>query len=172
MLQSHELKAAYIRYRHGLIARIQVSVGSAQVAEELLQDTFLKAYRARDQYDPRYAVTTWLWNIARNTIIDYFRRAGTFRDAPLLEEPVSPLPGPEDRLLGREAARALFGRRNELTHPQRRVLWLRLARGYTFEEIAARMDMTLPAVKNLRLRALATLLKNRPACRTPRRTPE
>lgn len=49
----------------------------AEATEDIVGDIFLKAYAAFDRYDDRYAISTWLFTIARNTLTDYFRKKHT-----------------------------------------------------------------------------------------------
>jgi len=68
-----DLYDAYSGALYGVIVRI---VPRAEVAEQVLQDTFLKAYKNIDSYDPHKGrLFTWLVNIARNTAIDALRSA-------------------------------------------------------------------------------------------------
>ncbi len=65
------LAERYGRIVYILIARI---VGSPQDAEELAQDTFVKAFSKLGRFDGRSAFSTWLFRIACNTAISYARR--------------------------------------------------------------------------------------------------
>lgn len=51
-------------------------VGRRDVAEDMVQDTFLAAWSSRDSFDGRSAIRTWLTGILRRKIADYYRRAG------------------------------------------------------------------------------------------------
>ncbi len=48
--------------------------GKREVAEDLTSETFIKAYEHFEGYDPAYAFSTWVFTIARNTLIDHFRK--------------------------------------------------------------------------------------------------
>ncbi len=47
--------------------------GNPQDAEDLAQETFIKAFRKLDTYDPSYPFLTWLFRIAHNTCVDFLR---------------------------------------------------------------------------------------------------
>lgn len=65
------------------------ATGDRQAAEEITQDTFVRAWRAADRFDPeRGDVRTWLFAITRNLVADHWRRRGA--------RPVAP--APDDRL--------------------------------------------------------------------------
>ena len=74
--ESHEaFSKVYQRFSKPLLHYIRSRISDPEVAEELTQEVFLKAYRFRDSYQERYALSTWLWTIARNTISDHLRGA-------------------------------------------------------------------------------------------------
>jgi RNA polymerase sigma factor (sigma-70 family) len=89
---------------------ISYRVGNPGLAEDLTADVFEKALRNFDRYQPeRAAPRTWLTTIARNTVIDYFRKSGRVEvvredDAP---EEASEEPGIEEELDRAEEARQL-----------------------------------------------------------------
>lgn len=63
------------RYAEGVVAFITRMVNNQQDAEELTQDTLLKALRSIDRYDAtRASITTWLRSIAYRTTLNYLRR--------------------------------------------------------------------------------------------------
>ncbi|MDQ1541962.1 MAG: polymerase sigma-70 factor, subfamily, partial [Actinomycetota bacterium] len=64
-------------YRHELLAHCYRMLGSAQDAEESLQDTLLRAWRSAGRFEGRSSASTWLYTIATNsclTLIDRRRR--------------------------------------------------------------------------------------------------
>src|SRR3954451_5807073 len=72
--ESHDAFAKiYERFRKPLLHFVRSRISDPAVAEEITQEVFLKAYRFRDSYQERYALSTWLWTIARNTVSDHLR---------------------------------------------------------------------------------------------------
>src|SRR5215211_6943994 len=70
------MRALYRAYGGELLGFAQRSLGDRGAAEEIVQEVFLRAWRNAGRYDPeRAAVRTWLYQIARNAIIDSRRRA-------------------------------------------------------------------------------------------------
>jgi RNA polymerase sigma-70 factor (ECF subfamily) len=61
------------RYKRQVFSVIYRMVRNPADAEDLAQDTFIKAYRALSAYDPKYPFITWLFKIAHNTAIDHLR---------------------------------------------------------------------------------------------------
>lgn len=63
------------------------ATGDPQAAEEIVQDTFLRAWRAMDRFDPRRGdMRTWLFAIARNLVVDHYRRGKARPSTPLPNE--------------------------------------------------------------------------------------
>ncbi|MDX1992857.1 MAG: sigma-70 family RNA polymerase sigma factor [bacterium] len=67
--------AVYWEYMPRIFNYFCYQVGDTALAEDLTATTFVKAWKARKEYNPaRGAVSTWLFTIARNTANDYYRR--------------------------------------------------------------------------------------------------
>src|SRR3984885_12643588 len=74
-------------YRHALEVHCYRMLGSAQDAEDLAQETLLRAWRALDRFEPRVQFQTWLYRIATNACLDEVERR------PRRPTPVDPCPG-------------------------------------------------------------------------------
>ncbi|MBY0515069.1 MAG: sigma-70 family RNA polymerase sigma factor, partial [Gemmataceae bacterium] len=61
------------RYQHRLVAVMHHLVGSADEAEDLAQEVFLRVYRTRKKYRPRAKFSTWLFTIANNLALNALR---------------------------------------------------------------------------------------------------
>ncbi|GAA1615420.1 sigma-70 family RNA polymerase sigma factor [Kribbella sancticallisti] len=69
------MEAAYRRYRPELLGFAIRALSDRHLAEDLVQDTFTRAWRSAGTFDPaRSSVRTWLFSIARNGIVDALRR--------------------------------------------------------------------------------------------------
>lgn len=85
------LHAAHAAELHAFALR---ATGDRGAADEIVQDTFFRAWRAADRFDPdRGDVRTWLFAIARNLVVDHHRRRGARPSIPVPEER---LDGPGD----------------------------------------------------------------------------
>lgn len=62
-------------YGDALYAFTKARVASAEVAEDIVQDTFLSAWRAREGYRGDASEKSWLYTICRNKITDHYRKA-------------------------------------------------------------------------------------------------
>lgn len=69
------------------------TVGERGVAEDLAQETFLRAFRSALTYRGEASVRTWLFRIARNTVADHFRRVAPERLGDADEQVFRPDPG-------------------------------------------------------------------------------
>lgn len=106
-----DLAAAYDQHGSELFGFAINAVSDRGVAEECVQETFLRAWRARERYDPRRgALRTWLFTIARNVITDSYRR-GAHIPEPVesghIAHHTAPERDPADRLMAMEALATL-----------------------------------------------------------------
>lgn len=151
---------------YGLILRM---VRGAEQAEDLAQETFVKAWKALGRFDPARKFSSWLFKIAHNTALDALRRRGEeplSLDAPIGaddEPPELPAdPSAENPLrvaLGREAGRVLEQALGELRPAYREILLLRFGEELAYEEIAEVTGLPLGTVKVHLFRARAELAK-------------
>jgi RNA polymerase sigma-70 factor (ECF subfamily) len=138
-------------------------VGRDDVADDLVQEVYRRAWQARDRYHERGSPRAYLLRIADRLVCDHGRRAGrevTLDDARWQE--VQPSDGqrePSAGLLRSEARQALDRALAMLTPPQRRVLLMRYYGDLSFAEIAESLDAPLGTVLSHCRRALLALRK-------------
>jgi RNA polymerase sigma-70 factor (ECF subfamily) len=134
-------------------------VNDEQTAEDITSQVFLKAWDNLGRYKVRgLPFGAWLFQIARNTVIDYYR---TRKETLPLDAEVTTQPDPaanvvrqvEKRLEG-EWLRSVLTR---LTHEQREVLTLKFINGLKTEEVAKVMGKRQGAIRALQMRALQAL---------------
>jgi len=150
-------------------------VRERELAEDLSQEVFLKAYRALDSYDPSRKFSSWLFKIAHNATIDHLRRTelatlpldgGETEDdrglSRVLED--TSVATPERRLLGTDLGQALEEAIRDLRPAYREVILLRHREDLSYQEIAEVTGASLGTVKTNLHRArkeLADLLRAR-----------
>ena len=128
------------------------------LAEDIAQETFLKAYRALPGYDPRWKLSSWLLKIAHNATIDHLRRQRldtTALDLGPDSETGSPIErladdsvlDAEQQLRGRALARDLQTALSSLDTAYRELLLLRFQEGLAYQEIAEVTGLPLGTVK-------------------------
>lgn len=128
--------------------------GDHTLAEDLTSQTFARAWVAHDRFTPG-SERGWLYQIARNLLIDHLRKRQADRldpDTPL----TSAAPALEEAVIAQEAHELLHAAIGELTEPQRSIILLRL-QGHTSREIAFRLGLGHEAVKSAQYRAMAKL---------------
>jgi RNA polymerase sigma-70 factor, ECF subfamily len=153
-----DLRELYRRYSGELFGFACHALGDRELAEEVVQDVFARAWRRADGYDSeRASVRTWLYAIARNRIIDARRRAAVRpslserEDEAVAEElPHEPL---EEAVLRWQLAAAL----TRLTPDHREVIRLAHYGGLTLREIAEQKGIPLGTVKSRTSYALRSL---------------
>jgi RNA polymerase sigma-70 factor (ECF subfamily) len=131
------------------------------LAEDLLQAVFERAWRARDQYREQGHERAFLLKIADRLAIDQARRrrAEVQLDEPAWRdvEPTDETPEPLESLARQEASDEMLALLNELTPAQTRVLLLRFFGELTFEEIAQTLHFPLGTVLSHCRRGLMAL---------------
>jgi RNA polymerase sigma-70 factor (ECF subfamily) len=130
------------RYQRPVISLIARMIGDRAQAEDLAQDTFVKAFRNLAAFDTTRRLSSWLFRIAHNTAIDAMRRSNPAAEsidahpgasAVGSHEPAAPpRPDPVER---RELGRALEAALAELRSDQRAAIVLRYENGLSFSEI-------------------------------------
>ncbi len=123
--------------------------------EDLVQDTFTKAYQNLGRYDDSWKFSTWLFTIAARLAVSRHRkrepRSGTLN--PRAQAAV------DDAMDRQEQQENLWAKVAELTDRQRQVLWLKYAEDMPVKEIARTMGKSQVCIKVLLYRARVSLAK-------------
>ncbi len=159
------------RYQRPLLGFILRSVGDRDRAEELLQDTFLRALSKSTEFQGNSKFSTWIYTIARNLCIDTARKM-VFRRHRSLDAPIRSAEGDGPTLLDRveghepRADRAAIGHDlreriaaavDELPEEQREVFVMREVSNLPFKEIADIVGVPENTVKSRMRYALERL---------------
>lgn len=135
-----------------IFLQIYRMVDSVDDAQDLTQETFIKALQRQDQLKDTEKAAHWLSRIASNTAIDFLRRHGrvSFSDIDDLADPIATLPSqsPEQLLLQSERAVYLEDGLRLLTERERTALLLRDVEGLPAEEVARRLNCTKATVRS------------------------
>lgn len=148
------------RYRQRLFAYVRqmLSASSRQDAEDVLQDVFVRAYGALRNDNREMNVRAWLYRVAHNRCIDHLRRPIP-PAAEVFEVSRKPLHDPVEEAQRRDDLRQLVVDVANLPEQQRSALLMREIDGMTYADLAAALDVTVPAVKSLLVRARVGLVE-------------
>lgn len=152
LLNNQDKKAIAYLYDHyadalyGIVLRI---VKKEEIAEDVLQEVFVKVWKNGHQYDARKArLFTWLMNIARNTAINKVQSKG-FRKAKMIQNIENVVhTNSEQKTALNENHLDLKGHVNALDAKYRKVINLIYFQGFTQREVADHLDMPLGSVKS------------------------
>lgn len=146
----------HMRAVYGLAFRL---MGDPDDADDVAQETFLRAWRALDRYDETYSFYTWLRTIAtRLALQERAKRrrrrteSGESFDAAAAAVPAA-APDPLETLAGEELQRALAGALEDLPEEFRAVLVLRAEQDLSYEEIARILEVPAGTVMSRLFRA-------------------
>jgi RNA polymerase sigma-70 factor, ECF subfamily len=142
--RERDVREAYAAHSGELYGFAMRSLGDSGLSEEAVQETFVRAWRAGERFDPEIgSLRTWLFAILRNVVIDLSRaRAARPRVAEAGVEPsVEPL---EQALLAWQVEEAL----RRIGEDHRRVLVETHFRGRPYNEVAAELGVPEGTVKS------------------------
>jgi RNA polymerase sigma-70 factor (TIGR02960 family) len=169
------------RHRRALHVHCYRMLGSFEEAEDVVQETLLRAWRARERFEGGPGFQAWLYRIATNACVDAIRRSrrrvpslSSLAEVPwlqpypdrLLDEVAPSAAEPDAVVIARETIELAFVAVIQLLPPrQRAVLVLRDVLGWSAAETAAALDLSVAAANSALQRARATLRRPRPAGR-------
>jgi RNA polymerase sigma-70 factor (ECF subfamily) len=182
------------RHRRELQVHCYRMLGSFEDSEDVVQETFLRAWRARASFEGRSTFRAWLYRIATNACLDALQRTprrvlpsqlGPGANPPVPVKPAADLPWlqpypdrllegiapaehqPEALVVARETIEIAFLAAIQLLPPkQRATLILRDVLGWSAKQTASLLDASVPSVNSALQRARAALKEHLPARRT------
>lgn len=132
--------ALYREHAPALLRYLRRMTRSSEEAEALMQDTFVRAIRARRTPSLAGELRTWLYRIATNVAVDHLRRQRRWRFVPFAGDEPGAIPPSDEVEAVRRALRVISAE-------QATALVLRLHEGFAPREIAAMLGITETAVK-------------------------
>ena len=145
------------RYEDHIFNFLRQFTGNHHDAEDLTQETFVKAYRSLPRYNSSLSFAAWLFTIARRTGASHFRSAHRFEELPADEESISD--SPATALECKDERNSVWRLVRTLKPKQAEALWLRYAEGFSIAETARIMRTNQIHVKVLLHRARGNLSK-------------
>jgi RNA polymerase sigma-W factor len=158
-----------LMYKDIVFKIIHRMVHNHQEAEDLTQEAFIKAYNSITSFNEEYAFSTWLFKIATNNCIDYFRKRKLkthsmdetirYKDDEIHQEYADPDPDVEKEIIADEKSKMIRKAIDELPDKYRLVIKMRHQEERSYEEIAEILDLPLGTVKARIFRAREMLNK-------------
>lgn len=154
------------RHSQSLFRLAYRMTGNEQDAEDVVQETFLRAYRRLNKFESRSSFSTWLYRIAVNLSLDQSRKRRQMDERqvspnPELPDPLLALPSTDpstERLvLSAEVRKKVEATLNELTEKEKAAFVLRHYEGMSIEEVGRAMGLRANAAKNNIFRAVQKL---------------
>jgi RNA polymerase sigma-70 factor (ECF subfamily) len=159
------------RHSRSIFRVVYRMTGNQQDTEELVQETFLRAYKSLQRFELRANFSTWLYRIAVNRTLDFLtarktqmQMQNTYQIAENPEDgehrqiqiPADG-PGPDRLLLSAEMKRKIAGAMGLLTPAERIAFTMRHMEGKSIEEISQTLHLKTSAAKNSVFRAVQKL---------------
>lgn len=150
----------YEKYFPPVYGMIFARLKDVTAADDVVSEIFMKVALNLDSHDKKYAFSTWLFTIARNTLADYYRRQirrfeeswNEFldREAPIIDQP-------EEKLLASEQTEELLRAVGKLTELQRRIIELKYWSELSNVEIAEILGLSASNVGFIHYQAMKRL---------------
>ena len=132
---------------YGVLLRI---LGRPELADEVMQETYLKVWKMADRFDPTIASPiTWMVAIARNRAIDIVRKRGdvSIEDEPEALEVASEAPAPLARREMTEELKRLLSCLGKLDPEKQRIVLLAYYSGWSREQLARKLDIPVNTIR-------------------------
>lgn len=141
----------YREYQKKIFGYIYTKINNVQDAEDITADVFVKVFEKIDSFDDTKAsLTTWIYTIARNTLIDHYRRHKTMVEIPLTLDDGSSV---EDDVCNSQQLDQLAKALQSLEERERDIIILRFYHGKQLKEIAQDLNISYAYVKVLQAKA-------------------
>jgi len=158
-----------VLYKDVVYSIVYRMVRNKQEAEDLTQEAFIKAYNSIVLFNEEYAFSTWLFKIATNNCIDFFRKRKLktysmdetirYKDDEIRQEYAAPEPDTEVELVSDERSKIIRTAISQLPEKYRIVIELRHQKEHSYEQISEELDLPLGTVKARIFRAREMLNK-------------
>ncbi len=158
--KKEEIERWYDDHSDAILKFILMLVKDYQQAEDLTHETFVKAYLSYDSFQQNSSEKTWLFRIAHNVTIDYFRKQ---KPLSLLKDFIlsktNPNRLPQEMIELKETSLELYQALEKLKDGHRKVILLRKVQGFSVRDTATILGWSESKVKSTQFRAIPALRK-------------
>ena len=161
--------ALFGRWSGRLLRYLERMVREPAVAEELMQESFLRVHRAREKWEPSARFSTWLYTIATRVALNELRRPARRSAHASVDEAGGPSLAlassgtpPDELAHAHRVGSAVEAELRQLPERQRAALWLTAVEGLSYAEVAEGLETTPQSVKALVHRARTALAARLP----------
>lgn len=146
----------YLSYSKLLYKKINRLVKDESVADELLQDLFLKVWERRAQINPAQSFVSFLHIVANNLVFDYFRKVARDKrlQARLLFNAVDYYMQTEEALIGKETSAMVQQAIDSLSEARKKVFVLCKIEGKSYQEVAGILGISVATVNSHMVHAI------------------
>ncbi len=150
----------YEEYYDRIVRYIFIRINDRSEAENLGGDVFLKALQSLDSYRGRgEQMRAWLFKIAHNLVVDYFRKMSKRRTVSLNDMEIRDRVSAEEAVEAKLEVERLSKALKQLTPAQREVIGLRFFTGLSSAEVGKALGKSSGAVREMQRAAVETLRK-------------
>ena len=151
-----DFEALIKRYSKKLYLFIFNRTGNREDTEDIIQETFLKAYKNLSGYDPKWNFSTWIYTIAQRTSISHFRHTNVREKALIF--PFSQSESPEEKIM-KDDVKNIWNATGKLGPVKQEVIRLRYGDGLTIKEIAKITGKSSVNIRVILYRAKSELIQ-------------
>lgn len=148
-------EALYDRHKGKVYGYLRKRVSNRFDRDEIQQNVFLKLHRSRHRYNSSFPFLPWLFTICRNVLID-FMRSKEAKEGRLVQDDgiIDGLPSVEAEDSGIDALTPVM---SELNEDQREAIRMRYGEDFSFDEIAKKLNTSVPNARQMVSRAVKKL---------------
>jgi RNA polymerase sigma-70 factor, ECF subfamily len=153
----------YQKYHQDVFQFLFYLVRNKEHAEDLVQEVYIRVLKSYNRFEGRSSEKTWLFSIARNVAIDFFRKQKGWKQRVIEKFDWATLkakdgdPIPEEMIVQKEEIRWVYNYLDHCTVDQRAVIGLRFMQDMTISETATTLGWSESKVKTTQHRALKVL---------------
>ncbi|MBT2698897.1 RNA polymerase sigma factor SigX [Bacillus sp. ISL-40] len=156
----------YQKYHHDVFQFLLYMVRNKEHAEDLVQEVYIRVFKSYRRFEGKSSEKTWLFSIARNVAIDFFRKQKGWKERLLekfdwsTDQLKDGYPIPEEITVQKEEIRWVYNCLEYCTMDQRAVIILRYIQDLSIAETAQALGWTESKVKTTQHRSLKVLKKH------------